>query len=248
MDERQRDRLIETMREDLSGALGALDALVPLVREQGRGEDVTHMAMLSQALYRQLRTLLHMELTRQESPTFLPRTTDLAQLGRELGRQMEGLSPALNVNFCWDVEPDTLLAVADPALLELALLSLLSGAVSAAGQGGQVSLRLRSRDGLAIFTVGDSGAGLAHRGGEDGADPGLQMVRRVAALHGGALVLENREEQGLRAVLSLPAALKGQERVEAPKMGFLLTGGYSPILIELSHLLPGECYQLEELE
>lgn len=248
MDERQRDRLIETMREDLSGALGALDALVPLVRERGRSEDVTHMAMLSQALYRQLRTLLHMELTRRQDPTFLPRTADLAQLGRDLARQVEGLSQALNVNFSWEVEPDILLAVADPALLELALLSLLSDAVSAAGQGGQVSLQLRGRDGLAIFTVGDSGAGLAGREGEAGADPSLQMARRVAALHGGALVLENREAPGLRAVLSLPAAPRGQDRVEAPRMGYLLTGGYSPILIELSKLLPGECYQLEELE
>lgn len=247
MDERQRDRLIETMREDLSGALGALDALVPLIREQGRSEDVTHMAMLSQALYRQLRTLLHMELTRRQDPTFLPRTADLAQLGRDLARQVEGLSQALNVNFSWEVEPDILLAVADPALLELALLNLLSGAISAAGRGGRVSLRLRSREGLAIFTVGNSGQAPVGWDGADSADS-PQMARRVAALHGGALVLENRGEQGLQAVLSLPAAPRGQDRVEAPKMGFLLTGGFSPILIELSPLLPTECYELEELE
>ena len=181
MDERQRDRLIETMREDLSGALGALDALVPLIREQGRSEAVTHMAMLSQALYRQLRTLLHMELTRRQDPTFLPRTADLAQLGRDLARQVEGLSQALNVNFSWEVEPDILLAVADPALLELALLNLLSGAISAAGRGGRVSLRLRSREGLAIFTVGNSGPAPAGWNGADSADS-PQMARRLRAL------------------------------------------------------------------
>lgn len=248
MDERQRDRLIERMREDLSNALGALDALVPLVREQGQREDVTHLAMLSQALYRQLRTLLHMELTRQQSPTFLPRTTDLARLCRELGRQMEGLSQPLEVDFRWDVERGGLSAVADPALLELALLSLLSTAASAAGQGGQVSLRLRERGDRAIFTVWNSGSEPDGRAPEDAVDLERQMARRVAALHGGTLVLENREEQGCQAVLSLPVAPKGQKQVEAPKMGFLLTGGYSPILIELSQLLPCECYQLEELE
>ncbi len=248
MDERQRDRLIERMREDLSNALGALDALVPLVREQGRSEDVTHLAMLSQALYRQLRTLLHMELTRQQSPTFLPHTVDLAHLCQELGRQMEGLSRALEVDFRWDVEPAGLPAVADPALLELALLSLLSTAASAAGRGGQVRLRLRERGGRAIFTVWNSTSDPALRSPEDAAGLELQMARRVAVLHGGTLVLESRAEQGCQAVLSLPVAPKGQERVEAPKMGFLLTGGYSPILIELSQLLPCECYQLEELE
>ncbi len=247
MDERQRDRLIEKMREDLSNALGALDTLVPLVRERGGSEDVTHLAMLSQALYRQLRTLLHMELTRQQSPTFLPRTTDLTHLCRELGRQMEGLSRALEVDFRWDIEPDSLTAVADPALLELALLSLLSNAVASAGTGGRVSLRLRSRNGLAIFIVGDSGPGLAGQALEESLGLGLQSARRVATLHRGTLVLEN-DEQGVCSVLSIPAAPKGQERVEAPKMGFLLTGGYSPILIELSHLLPTNCYELEDLE
>lgn len=248
MDERQRDRLIERMREDLSNALGALDALVPLVREQGQREDVTHLAMLSQALYRQLRTLLHMELTRQQSPTFLPRTVDLARLCQELGRQMEGLARPLEVDFRWDVEGGDLPAVADPALLELALLSLLSTAAAVTGRGGQVSLRLREREGRAIFAVWNSGSDTEGRVPEDAVDLERQMARRVAALHGGTLVLENREEQGCQAVLSLPVAPKGQERVEAPKMGFLLTGGYSPILIELSQLLPCECYQLEELE
>ena len=161
--------------------------------------------------------------------------------------EMEGLSRALEVDFRWDIEPDSLTAVADPALLELALLSLLSNAVASAGPGGRVSLRLRSRNGLAIFIVGDSGPGLAGQALEESLGLGLQSARRVATLHRGTLVLEN-DEQGVCSVLSIPAAPKGQERVEAPKMGFLLTGGYSPILIELSHLLPTNCYELEDLE
>lgn len=248
MDERQRDRLIETMRGDLSSALGALDTLVPLVREQGRSEDASHLAMLSQALYRQLRTLLHMELTRRQDPTFLPRTTDLVPLCRELARQVEGLSQALGVDFRWEIEPDGLTAVADPALLELALLNLLSNAVSAAGRGGRVRLRLRNLGGRAVFTVGDSGTGLEASSLEDCQGLGLQMARRVAALHGGTLVLEDREAQGVCSVLSLPVSPQSQDRVEAPRMGFLLTGGYSPVLIELSQLLPSECYELEDLE
>lgn len=257
MEDQTGDKLVQELREQVGNLLAASQLLTPLVREQGGKKEMDYLAMMNQSLYRLLRTIAHLELTQEKAPTFRPVTLDLAGLCLELGRKVETLAGQAGVEFRCELGEETLLTAADGGLVELALLNLISNAIEAAGPGGHVGLKLSRKGALAILTVRDDGPGLSKRE-EAGEDPylkeagglglGLAAARRTAALHGGALVLENREEGGVRAVLSLPIRNQKEDIVRSPRMGYDLTGGFSTALVELSRVLPYTVFMPETLD
>ena len=248
MEDQAGDKLVQELREQVGNLLAASQLLTPLVREQGGKKEMDYLAMMNQSLYRLLRTIAHLELTQEKAPTFRPVTLDLAGLCLELGRRVEALAGQAGVEFRCELGEETLLTAADGGLVELALLNLISNAIEAAGPGGHVGLKLSRKGALAILAVRDDGPGLSKREEAGGLGLGLAAARRTAALHGGALVLENREEGGVRAVLSLPIRNQKEDIVRSPRMGYDLTGGFSTALVELSRVLPYTVFMPETLD
>ena len=257
MEREKEDRLIGQLREQANDLLAAVHLLTPLVRSQGAEKDTQCLAAMNQSLYRLIRCVNHMELCRESQPLFHPALLDLAGLCRDMGRQLELLEDALQVHFWWGLEKESIITLADDALLEQAIWNLISNAVEAAGPGGHVTLRCVTDGERCRIMVSDDGPGL--KGPAPVQDPflktpggvglGLEAARWAASLHGGALVLENREEGGLRAVLSLPIRKDdGSGGVRTPRMGYDRTGGFSPMLVELSPLLPMSYFRWEETE
>jgi len=257
MDQDSRDLLIRILRESTADGMAAAEALTPFLRDNGGEREEYLLAALTQSLYRNLRAVIHLELTRGDL-FFCPRPTDLGDLVQKVGEQVDYFAELLGVEFRWDVDQGNYDSVADPDLLELALLNLLSNALrSARLGGGKVALRARRQGDAVVVTVADNGPGLYHRGDSDpvkellsspmGLGLGLEGVRTVAQLHKGVLVLEDREDQGVRAVLRLPI-LTGDDVVASPQADYLPAGGYSPALVEFSELLPREAYRMDDVE
>ena len=112
-----------------------------------------------------------------------------------------------------------LLADVDPRALKQMALNLLSNAVKFTPPGGEVTLSLTAAgDGLEL-TVADTGVGVApeelrrlgspyvqgQAGREvQGTGLGLSLVKALAGLHGGSLVLESRLGEGTAATVRLP--------------------------------------------
>jgi signal transduction histidine kinase len=109
----------------------------------------------------------------------------------------------------------------DEALLHAAVRNLIDNAVRHGRSGGEVELRVTVEDGRVALSILDRGPGmpeaLIDRAGErffrvpgtsvDGAGLGLSLVRRIADLHGGALIIANRQDgAGLQATIHLPAS------------------------------------------
>ena len=141
------------------------------------------------------------------------------------------------------------------------LLALLSNAMKAAGPGGKLGLRLARSGQRAVLTVWDGENGLAEGdlsllfGGEPdggragtGLGTGLESVRRIAALHGGTVMVASREGDGLRVVVSLPIRDTAGMFLRAPAASYDPYGGFSPLLLELSDVLPAELYRPEDVE
>lgn len=109
----------------------------------------------------------------------------------------------------------------DPVLLQRALHNLLANALRHSPAEGTILVRARQVDGACVLSVEDRGAGLspetlaqvgqrfirpdASRSRETGGTGlGLAIVDRIAKLHGGRLVVENREGGGTVAKITLP--------------------------------------------
>lgn len=251
-------RLTEQLREQINNMAAAIQLLAPVVREQGGPQYNPYLAILYQSLYRMMHMLGNLEyLDLPEHETPLRETTlDLAGLCRELARQVTPLARQAGVEFTYEEETGSLITRGDSGLLRRMLLGLISNALRAAGNGGQAGLRLAVHSGRAAMTVWDNGPGLG--GGEeeesllrhvDGLGLGLRVARRIAARHGGAIVFEQREGRGSRAIASLPIRTEGGDGVfRSPRMGYESGGGFSDLLVELSGVLPFEAFLPDQLE
>ena len=74
---------------------------------------------------------------------------------------------------------------------------------------------------------------------------GLSIARQIAALHMGTMLLERREGSGLFAAVSLPTGpLDVRVSVQEPRVE--CDGGLSPVMVELSDVLPHTLFQMED--
>lgn len=251
--------LAEQFREQMNHLSAAVQLLTPVVREKGGEHYDPYLAILHQSLYRMMRMIGNLEFLRLPEEQAAPGegTLDLAGLCRELARQVEPLAEAAGVRFAYEEETGSLITRGDGGQLRRALLELIANAIRAAGEGGQAGLRLAVRGDRATLTVWDNGPGLAlerpepeqllHRTG--GLGLGLPLARRVAEGHGGALVLEQREGRGLRAVLSLPVRPPEEGGVlRSPRVSTDSNGGFSDVLTGLSDVLPYRAFLPGDLE
>jgi len=79
---------------------------------------------------------------------------------------------------------------------------------------------------------------------QEGAGLGLYLAQTVARRHGGSLLLENRDGR-TEVTMTLDISVPAQE-LDTPRRDF--TGGYDPILVELSCLLPRETYDSRNVD
>lgn len=209
-------------------------------------------------LFRLVDNLDFLRLSGQEGGLlFQPGTLDLAGLCRQVTAQAATLLGDRGVTLDFQSPLPSLLIPGDSALLQRLLLELISNSVKAVGRG-TVFLRLHTTGGRAILTLSDSGSPLSDRQlaamlQQDsdqllplpgaGAGMGLSVVRQIAALHGGFLLVE----WGAGAptvVLSLPAGpLDPSVSVQSPRLQ--QDGGLSPLLVALSDVLPTDLFAPE---
>lgn len=147
---------------------------------------------------------------------------DLADSARACVEQCQPLATAKRMELTISAE------VALPVLgassqLASALRNLVENAIHYTPRGGRVEVAAARDEGQAVFTVADTGPGIAeadckriferfYRGGDaalqraEGSGLGLAIVRRVAELHGGEVSVASTLGKGSRFTLRLPLA------------------------------------------
>lgn len=194
-------------------------------------------------------------------PFFQPITMDLVGLCGRLSDEAASLLEGAGVTLTFRCNSSSLLIPGDPDLLSKLILTLLSNAAKAAPQGS-VFLTLAQRRDRAILSVTDSGQDFAQEDldtlfpsplpddripdPQEGAGMGLAIARHIVALHKGTMLLERRESGSLLSVVSLPTGpLDTRLQVQSPRIED--TGGLSPVLVELSDVLPQSMFRTEGL-
>ena len=256
----QLDGIIRRLREQMAQLLLTIQLMTP--RKEGEQTD-PRLASMNRTLCQMLRLTDQLDLLRDMENTsfvFRPVTLDLAGLCREICSAAHDLLEQAGVSLHFDSPLTNLLIPGDSELLQKLLLELLVNAARAAGKGGKLTLSLARRDSRAVLTLsgpgqddgrpltqllsGDPPENRIPQPGE-GAGLGLVLAQRVVCLHQGTMMMEWRA--GLSAIVALPLAAKDAPlsvRTNTPDY----TGGFSPVLVSLSDLLPEDVFAHLDVE
>ncbi len=191
-------------------------------------------------------------IVRGELPVALS-AVDLGALVSDLADSVTLLRPDVAFQFS---APQRVLLWADPQLLELMLMNLVSNCLCHAQGLRQIKIDLVAQNERVFLSVRDDGCGipperlssLFHRYRADfglrelseGAGLGMTVIRGVAEAHGGALMLESREGMGTSIRLSLSRSLRGTGRLYEDFVPY--TGSMERLLTGLATCLPEECF------
>lgn len=151
-------------------------------------------------------------------------TVDLAELADGVIRALLPAARARQLDLGLDVQAAPVRVQAVEWLLREALSNLVDNAIRYTARGSEVTVKVHAEGGHAWLVVEDNGPGMSaediarasvrfRRGAagknKSGAGLGLAIVRTIIEIHGGQLVLENRQPQpGLRAALVFSLGFK----------------------------------------
>lgn len=238
----------------------ALQRVVPM---EQRDEDAAldeNAALLTRNFYRLRRLAGNLEEAVELDTPPRPVTTNDDIVGivcavterAAFAAEMLGLTLEVNCDLS-----SRIIAV-DADRVERMLLNLLSNAFKFTPRGGKITVTVLLAGQHVEIRVQDTGCGIpAHRmeeiferyrhaslpdGSPSGLGLGLPLARKIAADHGGSLVVISREGEGTLAVVSLPDR-KGSRIGMGTMMMVDYSGGFNRTLLELSDALPKEAFR-----
>jgi signal transduction histidine kinase len=176
--------------------------------------------------------LEYLEQTPERAPLELRELLD----GAVEGAQRQAATKAITVTL--DARADGSSLLGDRHLLARAVENLLDNALRHTPQGGRITVGLARQHAMLVFTVADTGSGIAaedlprlftplYRGEASrnrqtgGAGLGLAISRRILQAHGGDLTAANRAEGGAIFTGTLPA--RAQDTVPLQSAAILAT-------------------------
>jgi len=145
---------------------------------------------------------------------------DLDSVVQPVLRLLEPQSAATGVRLTYDPHPGLPPLPIDAEKMKQVLINLVRNGIEAMEEGGQVTVRVRPRDDMAVLSVEDTGPGIPE--GVDifqlfvttkpgGTGLGLSIARQIVAQHGGVISATNAPHGGARFEITLPL-LAGEAR------------------------------------
>ena len=250
---------VYSMRECLSNFSATQWKMQQVLEENGLLDGLEQdLATQNRLVFQMLRLTRQAELTQELNVKTFPREEgfDLAMVCQGMAEEATLLADLAGVRFSYSSNLEHLPFKGSKSLLTQMLLALVSNGVRAAGKGGSVEMKLHAENGRCVISVRDTGIGISEQrmtnlfSGEgladvpqpgEGAGLGLYNAQRIAALHGGVMVAQSSQDGGACLVVSLPIIVPTSVPARN-NPGYDNLGGYSPILIELSDVLPWQAF------
>ena len=252
------------LRSSLNNIYRSLERIAPPeLRDQEEGLDMD-AAILCQSYYRILRlanNLSDAALLDQPIRAKL-RNDDIVGFCRDMLRQARLPAELLGLTLEFRCAKSSHIIAMDRERLKRLLLNLLSNAFKFTPKGGRILLEVRVEAQQVALLLSDTGCGIAPELLEtvfdryrhtDRVDPpphglglGLPICRRIAAGHGGSIMVTSTEGEGTRVVVSIPN--RQTDLVRVKDMGFDYAGGFNHMLLELSDALPHTAFTHQRLD
>ena len=250
----------QELRTPLSNIMAVADDLFPLCGSDG--DALT--AQLNKGLYQLQRIVCNMSdayrYSRENSARLEIR--DMGAFWSEFFSHSTGLFGHANVNLHFTGLTEKVFSLADGEKLERAANNVLSNALKFTPAGGNVDASLTRRGNMLYLTIQNSGSGtpaelrsnlfdrfLRQPSIEDtryGIGLGMVLIRSVASMHGGTVLLEQTQDGGLRLTISMAIRQKDDTFVYSAPMRVDYAGERDHALIELSECLPSSLYAKEK--
>lgn len=216
--------LTHEIKSPLSAIRGAAELLEEPMDDGQRARFLANIRNESLRIQKIIDRMLDLSALESRSELTTISTINIAALVHTV---MESFEPVFSLkNIKTEVHvPQSLVIEGDSFLLHQALSNLVQNGVDFSSESGTITVRAEDADTMVSIAVIDRGAGIAPfaeqrifekffslqrpGNGQKSTGLGLNFVRQVALLHGGKVVLHNREEGGVAAVITLPQNYPG---------------------------------------
>lgn len=217
--ERYTQALAHEFKAPLSSIRGAAELLAENPPEPDRARFLANLRAESARLQQIVDRLLELAALESRRPRADLAPLELGDVVREVHDAQQPAATARRVTLTFSAGPGIAVR-GEKFLLAQSISNLVQNAIEFSPAGGAVTLSLRRENARALIVVEDSGPGVPDYAlekifdrfyslprpdtGRKSSGLGLSIVREIARLHGGDVMLTNRPEGGARAVLSLP--------------------------------------------
>lgn len=241
------------LRTPLASAMHAVETLMPSLSE------APEAAQMQRSLYQLLRQVSNMSDAARysENPEGTREIRDICAVLDEIFEKIAATAERAGVTVRYQSLSQSLSCPVDTERLERAVYNLITNAVKFSDAGAVIEAKLQHRGKRLSLTVTDSGSGIpaALRGSvfsryrrqpgfEDprhGLGLGMVLIRAAAAAHGGTVLLET-SEKGTSVTMTFSLASPGYP-LRSPTLRVDYAGQLDHSLVELSEILPPECYK-----
>ena len=255
------------LRQSLGNIHGALMRLVPPDARDGDAKTDMDAAILYRSYYRILRLTNNLADAAEHPAEVKLCNGDIVRLCRSVMEQVEAPGELLGIRTAFHCEKQSIIIALNQDRLERMLRNLLSNAFKfIRPDEKKVTLEVKADRDLVRLVLTDTGVGMtaeelatafdrcSFTGRQDppphGLGLGLPICRRIAAEHGGTILLTSTPGVGTVATVSLPKRrLPGQQVNTSPVIHPPDPyGGFNRTLVELSDALKKEAFMQKYLD
>lgn len=217
------ERYVQQLTHELKSPLSAIRASAELLEEEvppeRRRRFLTHIHTEAGRISDIVERMLTLSALENQPQLDRREKVDLSSLVRDVIESKQPMIMARNISVSVDID-ETTRVVGDAFWLRQAVANLVQNAIDFSRSGGEIAIRSASDDHAVQLCIEDSGTTIPAYAlkkifdkfyslkrpdsGRKSTGLGLNLVRQVAALHGGEITLQNCSSVGVRAVLTLP--------------------------------------------
>ncbi len=248
----------KALREPLSGVLTLAERMLPDVGT----ELEVKAAQMNRRLYQLLRIVGNMSdaMGYTQAQPMGMETVDICDFLEEILEKAADLAQQSGIALQYTLPNQAIFTLVDMEKLERAVYNLLSNAMKFSTPDKSVSVRLTHKNKRLYICVSNSQPGPGPQGNiytrflrepmledlRNGVGLGMVLVRSVAALHGGSVLVDQTAE-GTRFTLTLQVRTNAASQCRSPIMRFDYAGERDHCLLELSDVLSAELYDPDSL-
>ena len=254
----------QNLREPLTGIMIMAERLFPALEKLDDPAVSEQAARINRGMFQMLRILGNMsDAGRYRNAAFFRKETlDITALMGDLFGKMALMCSHAGIELRFTNLRERIYCLADSEILERAVYNILSNALKFTPKGGHIDASLTRKGTRLYMTVQDSGCGIpeSQRGNvysrflrqpglEDsrqGIGLGMVLIRSAATAHGGTVLIEQPQDQGMRITLTLEIRQSRDTLVRSPGLRVDYAGEWDHSLIELSESLPASLYRASE--